>query len=74
MYYCDSKDQESIHSKNLELCMLNTNVKNQLNSFDLDTRADNTMADTKRKPFKIPDHISSIECNLFCTRDLKFYV
>lgn len=62
MYYCDAEDQELIHNKNLESCMLNTNVKNQLNSYDLDTRTDNTMPETKRKPFKIPDHISSIEC------------
>jgi len=43
--------------------MLNTNVKNHLNGYDLNMRAENTMAETKRKPFKIPDHISSIECN-----------
>jgi len=62
MYYCDAEDQELIHNKNIEPCMLNTNVKNQLNSYELDTRTDNTMTETKRKPFKIPDHISSIEC------------
>lgn len=62
MYYCDAEDQELIHDKNIESCMLNTNVKNQLNSYDLDMKTDNTMPETKRKPFKIPDHISSIEC------------
>jgi len=62
MYYCEAEDQELIHNKNIESCMLNTNVENQLNSYDLDTRTDNTTPETKRKPFKIPDHISSIEC------------
>lgn len=64
MYYCDAEYQELIHDQNLESCMLdNINAKNQLNIYDLDTRADNITPETKRKPFKIPDHISSIECN-----------
>lgn len=64
MYYCDTEDQELIHNQNPESCMLdNINIKNQLNIYDLDTKADNTTPETKRKPFKIPDHISSIECN-----------
>jgi hypothetical protein len=56
--------------------MLDINVKNQLNTYDLDMRTDNTMPETKRKPFKIPDHISSIECNnnIFCIHNIKFYV
>lgn len=64
MYYCGAEDQELIYDKNLKSCMLdNINVKNQLNTYDLDMRTDNTTPETKRKPFKIPDHISSIECN-----------
>jgi len=63
MYYCEAENQELVHNKTLVSCMLNTNVKDQLNSYDLDTRVDHTMTETKRKPFKIPDHISSIECN-----------
>lgn len=63
MFYCNTEDQELIHNKNQESCMLNMNVENQLNSHDLEMRADNIIPETKRKPFKIPDHISSIECN-----------
>lgn len=64
-YNCDIEDQELIENKNLESCSSNVNVINQLVNYDSIKSADKEkkVPDTKRKPFKIPDHISMKECN-----------
>lgn len=64
-YYCDIEDQELIKNKNLESCSINANVINQLVNYDSikSTEKEKKVPETKRKPFKIPDHIAMIECN-----------
>jgi len=62
-YNSDTKNQKIIKNKNLGSYSLNVNVKNHTTFNDLSINSDNKMPETKRKPFKIPDHIFSIECN-----------
>lgn len=64
-YYCDIEDQELIKNKNLESCSTHVNVINQSVNYDPieSTEKEKKVPEPKRKPFKIPDHISMIECN-----------
>lgn len=64
-YYCEIEDQELIKNKNLESCSINSNVINQKANYESIENAEKEkkVTETKRKPFKIPDHISMIECN-----------
>lgn len=64
-YYCDTEDQELIKNKNIESWSINVNDINQSVNYDSieSTEKEKKVSETKRKPFKIPDHISMIECN-----------
>lgn len=63
-YYSETK--ELIENKNVGTFSII--VKNRTFNDDLGMIVDNKVPESKRKVFKIPDHISSIECNY-----LKFY-
>lgn len=60
---CYSETEELIKNKNFGTYSLSIIVKNRTNDNDLGLIVNNKMTESKRKLFKIPDHISSIECN-----------
>lgn len=62
-YYCGTEDQEFINNKTLESSSLDINLKYDEQNNDLKTNINKKMTGTKKKAFKIPDHISSMQCN-----------
>lgn len=59
-YYCENDNQEFIKDKDFGHTTPNINKKEDVQECVLD----NCIPESKRKSFKIPDHISVIECNL----------
>lgn len=62
-YYCGAEDQEFTNNQTLESCSLDINLKYDEQNNDLKTNINKKMTGTKKKAFKIPDHISLMQCN-----------
>lgn len=62
-YYNGIEDQEFINNKTIESCSLDINLKNDKRNNDLKTNTNKKLTENNKKPFKIPNHISSIQCN-----------
>lgn len=63
-YHCDNENQQLIQNGNPGLCSLDINIeKLTKNRGSIMSNAKKNSL-TRRKPFKIPEHITLIECNI----------